>query len=129
MTPELTVLTLLALFQVVLYCIFSVAGQRQLSTRYALSSRDEGLQPTGKTGRLQRAMANHVESMVLFGMAALVVTFADKATDITAMASYAFLLLRLLYVPAYVFDWVPWRSLIWGLGLVATTLLLVLAVL
>ncbi len=36
---------------------------------------------------------------------------------------------RVLYVPAYAFGWVPWRSLIWAVGLVATLLLLVAALL
>ena len=36
---------------------------------------------------------------------------------------------RVLYIPAYYFGWVPWRSLIWAVGFLATTLMLLAALL
>ena len=82
-----------------------------------------------RTARLYRAMNNHFESLILFAIATLVVTFADRASGVTAAASGLYLVARLLYIPAYAFGWVPWRSLFWALGLVAILTLLVAALL
>ncbi|MCW8843055.1 MAG: MAPEG family protein, partial [Rhodobacteraceae bacterium] len=86
-------------------------------------------QVSRRTARLHRAMNNHFEGLILFSIAALVVTLADKSTGFTAACAYTYLGARVLYVPAYAFGWVPWRSLIWAVGLVATLLLLVAALL
>ena len=129
MTPELTALTLAALWQVVHFALYSVTAQRQVGSKYAASPRDTPIQLTGTAGRLQRAMNNHFESLILFSIAALVVTFADKGSTWSAIWSALYLIARVLYLPAYALGWTPWRSLIWFIGFVATTALLVLALL
>ena len=45
----------------------------------------------------------------------------------TALFAWGYLIARILYVPAYAFGLRPWRSLIWVTGLIATTLMLVSA--
>ena len=96
---------------------------------HGVSPRDEQRQLTGFAGRALRAMNNHFESLILFGIAALVVTYADKATEIAALLSMIYLAARILYLPAYLMGLTPWRSLIWAVGLLATTLMLVMALL
>ena len=81
------------------------------------------------TGRLQRAMNNHFEALVLFTIAVVVVTLGDKSSPLTATCGWAYLAARIVYVPAYAFGWQPWRSLIWSVGLLATTVMLVAALL
>ena len=125
MTPELTILTLAALWQVVHFALYSVTAQRQVGSKYAASPRDEQRPLTGMAGRLQRAMNNHFEGLILFAIAALVLTFADKATARTAVLAAIYLAARILYLPAYAFGWTPWRSLIWFVGFLATVALLV----
>jgi len=127
MTPELIALTLAALLQVGQMALFSVAGQAQVGTRAALKPRDVPLALTGKTGRIQRAMNNHFEGLILFAIAVLVLAVADKSGPVTILCSWLYLAARVLYIPAYIFGWVPWRSLIWLVGLAATTMLLVTA--
>ena len=127
MTPELTTLTLAALLQVLQFVAYSVTAQMQVGTGKALSPRDTPVQLTGKAGRLQRAMNNHFEGLILFGIAVVVITYSGQNNDTTAMASGLYLLARVLYVPAYVFGWVPWRSLIWAVGFLATVYLLIAA--
>lgn len=129
MTPELTALTLAALLQVVHFLIYSVSAQKQVGRKYAASPRDEGRELTGFAGRAQRAMNNHFEGLILFSIACLVVTYADKGGKLTALCALVYLAARLLYIPAYLFGWSPWRSLIWVIGFVATTLILVLTLL
>ncbi len=124
MTPELTALTLAALLQVVQFTLYSVTAQKQVGSRYAFSPRDEPRQLTGTAGRLQRAMTNHFEGLILFTIACTVLTLSNQSTPFTAACAWVYLAARVLYVPAYAFGLSPWRSLIWCVGLVATVLML-----
>ena len=125
MTAELTALSLAALLQVVQFMAYSVAANRQVGTTYALSSRDEPRQLTGVAGRLQRALTNHFEGLILFSIAVLVITLSDQSTSVTQMAAWVYLGARVLYVPAYAFALNPWRSVIWTIGFLATVAMLV----
>ena len=124
MTPELNALTLAALLQVVQFTIYSVLANLQVGTKTALGPRDTPVQITGYAGRAQRAMNNHFEALILFTIAALTVTLLDKSTPFTQVCAWTYLIARVLYIPAYVFGWVPWRSFIWAIGLGATTVML-----
>ena len=126
MTPELTALALAALLQVGQLAMYSVAGQAQAGRKAALKPRDEKVELTGKAGRIHRALNNHFEGLILFGIAALLTAHAGS-TGFTAACAWIYLIARVLYIPAYVFGWVPWRSLIWSVGLLATTLMLLAA--
>jgi uncharacterized MAPEG superfamily protein len=127
MTPELTALTLATLLQVLQFAAYSVVAQKQVGTRYAASPRDEPRQLTGKAGRLQRAMNNHFEGLILFGIAVMVITYSGQNSSMTALASALYLIARVLYVPAYVLGLAPWRSLVWFVGFAATVYLLIIA--
>ncbi|WP_353473032.1 MAPEG family protein [Salipiger sp. H15] len=129
MTPELLALTLASLLQVAQMALYSVLAQAQVGPRYAASARDEPRVLTGCAGRAQRAMNNHFEGLLLFAIAVAVLTYTDKAGSFTAQLALLYLAARIAYVPAYLFGWAPWRSLIWFVGFVATTLMLLLALL
>ncbi|HKL69147.1 MAPEG family protein [Salibaculum sp.] len=127
MTPELLTLTLAVLLQAVQFTLYSGLAQKQVGTDYAASPRDEPRQLTGTAGRAQRALNNHFESLALFTPAVLVITLADKSGGFTAASAWVYLAARVLYVPAYLLGWTPWRSLIWALGFLATMALLLAA--
>ncbi len=127
MTAELTALTLAALLQVVQLCLYAVAGQMQVGSKTALKPRDQPIELAGRAGRLQRALNNHFEGLILFGIACMVVTLTGQSTGFTATCAFTYLLARVLYVPAYVFGWVPWRSVIWAVGFAATAFMLLAA--
>ncbi len=127
MTPELTALALAGLLQVGQLALYSVAGQAQAGRKAALRPRDEPIELTGKPGRIKRALDNHFEGLILFTIACVVVTLADQSTPLTAACAFTYLAARVLYIPAYYFGWVPWRSLIWAVGFGATTLMLLAA--
>ena len=129
MTHELHVLILAALLQVVQFAIYSVTANMQVGVKKAMSPRDEPIHLTGIAGRAQRAMQNHFESLILFGIAAIALTLAEKSTPFTAICASAYLIARLAYVPAYLQGLVPWRSLIWFIGFTATLLMLFTALL
>ncbi len=129
MTPELTALTLAALLQFVQYTLFAVPANRELGVGYTSSARDRppSRQMSVRTARLQRAMNNHFEALILFTIAVLVITLSNQSTPTTQIAAWAYLAARILYVPAYAFGWRPWRSAIWFLGFLATLTMLVAA--
>ena len=134
MTPELTVLTLAALLQVIQFVLMSVPANMELGPGKTLSPRDRSRlggsledAVSEKTARLFRAMNNHFEALILFTIAVVVVTLSDQSTLVTQTAAWTYLAARILYIPAYAFGWVPWRSLIWSVGFGATVILLLAA--
>jgi uncharacterized MAPEG superfamily protein len=92
-----------------------------------MGPRDRKVELTGVAGRLQRAMNNHFEGLILFAIAVVVVTLSGQSSGLTAACAYAYLVARILYVPAYAFGWAPWRSLIWAVGFLATLIMLLAA--
>jgi uncharacterized MAPEG superfamily protein len=129
MTPELTVLTLSALLQVVQYALFAIPANRDLGMGYTSSARDRA--PSRElsqfASRMQRAFNNHFEGLILFTIAVLVVTLSNQSTPATQYAAYAYLAARIVYIPAYAFGWRPWRSAIWFVGFLATLFMLIAA--
>ncbi|SNR46880.1 MAPEG family protein [Puniceibacterium sediminis] len=129
MTPELTILTLAALLQVVQYVLFAIPANIELGTGYTSSARDRppSRQLSEKTARLQRAMNNHFEGLILFSIGVFIITFSDQGNAVTALCSMAYLIARIAYVPAYYFGLRPWRSLIWAIGFLSTVIMLLAA--
>jgi uncharacterized MAPEG superfamily protein len=72
-------------------------------------------------------MNNHFEGLILFGIAVMVVTLADSSSTLTQLCAHAYLVARILYIPAYAQGLVPWRSLIWAVGWIATLVMLLAA--
>lgn len=131
MTPELTALALAGLLQAVQYAMFAIPANIELGTGYTSSPRDRppSRQMSITTGRLQRALNNHFEGLILFTLAVVVVTLGDQSTATTQYAAWTFLAARTLYVPAYALGWRPWRSAIWAVGFLATLTMIVAALL
>lgn len=130
MTPELTSLALAGLLQAVQFTLFAVPANCESGVGYSSSARDRppGKPMSGVTLRLQRAMNNHVEGLILFAIAVLVTHLADRSTGLSATLAWTYLGARLLDIPAYLIGLSLWRALIWGLGRCATLGLLILAV-
>ncbi|MHA6263396.1 MAPEG family protein [Arenibacterium sp. CAU 1754] len=124
MTPELTALALAGLLQAVQFCLFSVSANLQVGPKVALGPRDKPVHLTGLAGRMQRAMNNHFEGLILFGIACTVITLSNQSTPLTTGCAWTYLGARVLYVPAYAFGLTPWRSLIWSVGFLATVVML-----
>ena len=129
MTAELTALALAGLLQVGQYALFAIPANVQLGTGYTSSPRDRPplRQLSLRTARLQRALTNHFEALVLFTLAVVVVTLGNQSSPVTQYAAYIYLAARVLYVPAYAFGLRPWRSAIWAVGFFATLTMIVAA--
>lgn len=131
MPAELTALTLAALLQVIQYVLMAVPANRELGVRYTASPRDKDRldQLSPRTGRLFRALDNHFQGLILFGIAVMVITVSDQSTVLTQTCAWVYLAARIAYVPAYALGLAPWRSLIWFVGFGATALMLLAALL
>ena len=127
MSVELTVLALAGLLQAVQFILFALPANMELGTGYTSSARDKppSRQLSITTARLQRAMNNHFEGLILFTLAVVVVTLGGQSTEVTQTAAWVYLVARFLYIPAYAFGWRPWRSAIWGIGFFATVTMIV----
>ena len=129
MTPEVTVLALAGLLQALQFTVFAIPANRELGVGYTSSPRDR---PPSRplsdvTGRLQRALNNHFEGLILFTLAVVVVTLGNQSTPVTQYAAWTYLAARVVYIPAYAFGWRPWRSAIWAVGFFATLTMIVAA--
>ena len=129
MTPELTALALAGLLQAVQFTVFAIPANVELTPGYTTSPRDRppSRQMSTLTGRLQRALNNHFEGLILFTLAVVVVTLGNQSTPVTEAAAWTYLAARVLYIPAYAFGWRPWRSAIWTVGFGATLTMIVAA--
>lgn len=129
MTPELTALALAGLLQMVQFVLFAVPANLELGTRYTAGPRDRAPERplSTLTGRLQRALDNHFEGLILFTLAVVVVTLSGQSSSLTAACAWAYLGARILYIPAYALGWTPGRSVIWAVGFLATLIMILAA--
>jgi uncharacterized MAPEG superfamily protein len=127
MTYELTILTYAALLWGLQFFAYLAVGHGKMDIDWAMGPRDQEGKRPGAVGRMHRAMINHTEGLVLFGIAALVVSVSGQSTGFTAACASIYLAARLLYVPAYALAWQPWRTVIWMAGFFATMAMLVAA--
>ncbi len=127
MTPELTILTYAALLQVAQLALTILFVDAQTGLKYGAGPRDTPHLKTGIAGRLDRALDNHYAALALFTIAVLVITLGDKSTPLTITCAWAYLIARIIYVPAYL-SGIPYlRSLIWSVGIGATVTMLITA--
>ena len=129
MTPELTALALAGLLQAGQFVLIAAPANVELTPAYTSSPRDAPPpRPMSRlTARLQRALNNHFEGLILFTLAVVVVTLCQQSSPVTETAAWVYLAARVAYIPAYAFGWSPWRSAIWGIGFVATLIMLIAA--
>ena len=128
---EATILGLAGLLQVIQIALMAIPANLELGPGKTLGPRDPARlgkplveQVSPITGRLHRAMSNHFEGLILFTIAVALVVWADDSSPLTAGCAWTYLAARVLYIPAYAFGWVPWRSVLWAIGLLSTVILI-----
>jgi uncharacterized MAPEG superfamily protein len=130
MTPELTALALAVLLLLVQLAWAATRANLEVGSAWFLSPRDTPAPELSRgTARLKRAYANHVEALVPFTAAALLVAASGQSTGFTAACAWTYLAARVLYVPAYLYGWNPGRSILYGIAYLATGLMAVAALL
>ena len=129
MAPELTALGLAAIVQAGQIALAGWSMNRDVGAEWNAGPRDSEPALSPLTGRLRRAVNNHFEALAFFTIAVLLVIASDQSTGLTRACAWAYLAARILYIPAYAFGWSPWRSVIWGVGFLATMAMIVSALL
>lgn len=121
-----TELLVLGLAAVLLFVHVMVAGRsrtQQYGVKWNMGARDEALPPLDPVpARLLRAQANFQETLPIAIIALVGVTVTGKASDITAIAAWVWLVGRVIYLPIYGAGIPKVRTLVWG---VATAAILV----
>lgn len=125
MTPELAALAATAFIHLAAVAWSQRALESDVGREGNLKPRDGDLNLSTRTSRLRRALANHTENIGPFLIAVILVELTDSNGLLTAIAAWVFVVARALYLPAYAFGWVPWRSYIYMIGLVATFVMIV----
>lgn len=127
MPVEVKILGYAALLQFAQFLLMAIPVNVQLGTKYTAGPRDEQREILGVAGRLKRAMENHFEGLILFSIAVVVVVLGNASTALTAQCAWAYLIARVLYVPAYASGIHLLRTLIWAVGFFATLTMLITA--
>ncbi len=127
MSSELNILALYGLYTALILILKVTGATGQLGMGYLLSSRDEQRTLTGITGRLDRALSNSVTAMALFAPAILILALKEGFSGSSLTAAQAFLIARVLYVPAYGMGITGIRTLLWLIGFAATVILYIIA--
>jgi uncharacterized MAPEG superfamily protein len=124
MPVEIKVLGFAALLQFAQFLLMAVPANIQLGAAYTLGNRDVEKRATGMAGRLNRALENHFEALILFAIAVIVVVLGDASSPFTENCAWVYLIGRILYVPAYASGVYMVRSLIWSVSFAATLAML-----
>lgn len=120
MAIELQILLYAVALAFVQLAIFAIFANLNLGVRYTTGSRDkppEGVSTI--TARLERAFKNHTETLPWFAIAVIVATTGEQLDQVTAAASWTYLVARIAYVPAYVSGIQYVRSAIWGVAMIS----------
>ena len=121
MTIELAMATAIIVLGLIQLVATAIEYRRVHGIAYANTARDV---PSGKPdskllGRLTRAQSNLAETAPYFIGLAIIISLAGLSSPTTKLAAIAFVALRILHWPLYVFG-VPYvRGLVWTASFVA----------
>ena len=85
---------------------------------WALGPRDEAARQDVFSGRAKRTLNNHIEGLVLFGFAILIVETSGLNSSLTAVGGSLYFWGRLVYAPVYLLGIPYLRTLVWTVSLV-----------
>lgn len=120
MAVELRVLAYGAILLLVHILIAGHFKTKQYGIDWNMGARDEELPPMNPVaGRLARAQANFMETFPIAIVALGGVVLAEKTSEATAMAAWAWLCARALYLPLYWAGVPKVRTLVWMVGTIS----------
>ncbi|HLC08578.1 MAG TPA: MAPEG family protein [Methyloceanibacter sp.] len=126
MSTELTMLALSVALGLVQIILSAQSKNFQLGYLWAAGPRDEPRPPlTGLAGRLERALANFLETFPLFVAAVLIAHVAGRHDWMTVWGAQLYFWARLAYLPLYAFGIRFIRSLAWNVATLGIVLILV----
>ncbi len=127
MPQEVFVLALAAFLQGLQYTALSIAAGVRFGTKISMGKRDHELDMTGYTGRINRALDNHFQGLIMFTIAVVVVTLSNQSSVVTVASAYVYLMVRVVYIFLYIYGISPMRSYVWSVGVLAIFTMIVAA--
>lgn len=128
MMTELAALGVAVLLQMVIGIAATVSVGQVAGADWLLSSRHKAVDFGGSlAGRVARARDNGFEALILFAAAVALVALSNASSHLTVQAAWTFVVARVIYTICYSFNLVPWRTLVWFVGTIATLVLVVVA--
>jgi uncharacterized MAPEG superfamily protein len=126
MATELQMLTWSVVLGLVQIALATVASMGQRGLGWAASARDRP-EPAlaGVAGRLDRALANFLETFAFFAALVLAVVAAGRQDATSALGAQLYFWARLVYVPVYAAGIPYLRTLVWAVSIAGLVLLLV----
>ena len=129
MSFELAMLAASCVLCLVQIVISSHAASLQRGYRWTASSRDAEVPPlVGVAGRLERALANFLETFPVFVSAVLLVHLLGRESALSEWGAGLYFLARLVYLLLYAAGVPLLRSLVWNAAFVGIVLLLLASV-
>lgn len=95
-----------------------------MGVKYAVSNREEAKPSTGMSGRIDRAILNLRENLLLFATVVLVLATAEISNGATRNGSILFFVARIVHAVTYVLGITGIRSLAWFAGIVGIGIML-----
>lgn len=118
MTLELWMLLGCCLLLFILVMVQQIHTDLKMGAKYALSNREELKPNAGISGRIDRAILNLRENMLLFAPVVLVLAVAGISTGATQTGAIIFLIARTIHAITYVLGIILVRSLSWFAGII-----------
>ena len=114
MTVELWALLGGAMLGLVHIAAASFSFKRQVGNSYTVGPRDDGLKPSGRAARFQRASDNFGETFTIFAVCVLLAHLTQATGLLSQLGVTLYLGGRLLYLPLYAAG-IPWiRTFAWN---------------
>ena len=95
-----------------------------VGAKYALSNRSEAITKTPLGGRIDRAIMNLRENLVLFTPVVLVLAVIEVSTGATQTGAIIFFIARIIHAITYVLGIIVIRSLSWFAGIIGIGIML-----
>ncbi|MEO1185368.1 MAG: MAPEG family protein [Cyanobacteria bacterium J06636_27] len=124
MTLELWMLLGSSMLLFVLVMLQQLHVDLTLGPKYALSNREEPKPDTGISGRIDRAILNLRENLLLFAPVVLVLAIVEISNGITQNGAIVFFVARIVHAFTYVIGITGVRSLAWFAGIVGIGMML-----
>lgn len=125
MTPELQYLVWGVLLLLGHIAIQATLSDLSKGIDWALGARDKPRDQNTTAARMERALANFLQTFVGFAAIALTLGLTELGTDVSALGAAMWFWARVVYVPTYVFG-IPFvRSIAWFVSIAGLITMLV----
>lgn len=113
MTPELQYLVYGAILLIVHVIIQATFSDLSKGLGWALGPQDEARDQSVVAARIERALANYLETFPAFAALALILAVTEMSTATSALGAAIWFWARIAYIPAYASGIPMVRSLAW----------------